>query len=35
MPDPTSAHSSQVHTVSTVPALANTTTTDMACSFGH
>jgi hypothetical protein len=34
-PDPTSAHKTQVHTVSTYPALPNSTTTDPSCSFGH
>ena len=34
-PDPTSAHSSQVHTVSTIPSLASSTTTDKSCSLGH
>lgn len=34
-PDPTSAHSTQVHTAVTNPALPNSTTTDPSCSFGH
>ncbi len=34
-PDPTNVHQGLVHTAVTIPALAQSTTTDKACSLGH